>query len=73
MPSFWKCAICLTMVSSDDLQNHRQIEPHLKRINLLDILETIKENIYKNVYTDSEIYTLYEIIKNSNSFDIDMS
>ena len=71
MTLFWKCAICKTMVPTIDLKSHKKTISHKSRLNLLDILETLKERVYNNEYNDEEIEVLLKTYM-ANPFNMDM-
>lgn len=69
----WKCAICHIMVNTEDLKTHRKSKEHKLRLDTLDILETLKERIYKGEYSDDEVNILLETLKISNPFNLDFN
>ena len=71
MVLFLKCNICQTMVHIEEIKSHKITKKHKSRIQLLDIIESLKEKIYNNDYDDEEIDILYNHYS-KNPFNMDM-
>ena len=59
------------MVHIEEIKSHKITKKHKSRIQLLDIIESLKEKIYNNDYDDEEIDILYNHYS-KNPFNMDM-
>lgn len=60
--SLTKCRICHIDIPTSELKIHKQSETHKIKVDLIDVLEQIRINIYEGYYSDNGIKYMLEIL-----------